>query len=66
MDADRPPTLLGWVLPKPRNIVWATVLTSIGSYFLFDGQATANTVAILGAVLLTITLFKRDTLDKAD
>lgn len=58
-DDRQPPRMFGWVLPSVATVVGATVLASVVAYFAFD-RATANLVAIVGAVLVTIVAVKHD------
>ena len=53
------PTLWGWVLPEAKTVVWGTILISVAAYFIID-RAAANLLAIVGAVLLTVILYKRE------
>ncbi len=46
-------------LPPPRRIGWWTVILSVMAYFIFD-RAVANAIAIVGAVVLTISIYRRD------
>lgn len=66
MTEDIRPRLWGWVLPEARTVLWGTVILSVAAYFIFEGQATANLIAIIGAVLLTVVLYKREKLDEPD
>lgn len=58
MTDDRP-RLAGWILPLPSTVLWATVIGSVVSYFVFS-RAVANLFAILGGVALTVVLVVRD------
>ena len=57
--------LAGFILPTPTRALWTTIAASIACYLVF-GRAAANLVAIVGAVLLTIILVKRDRLERGD
>lgn len=66
MTDDREPVMLaGFILPAPGRTLWTTIAGSIATYLVF-GRAAANLVAIIGAILLTIILVKRDRMERND
>ncbi len=56
---DERPRLGGFILPQPSTVVWATVVGSAASYFMFS-RAVANLIAIAGAIAVTVVLAVRD------
>jgi hypothetical protein len=53
------PRLFGILLPSISSVVWATVIASVGAYFIY-GRAAANVVAIVGAVVVTAVVVKTE------
>ena len=59
MTDERRPQLGGVPLPRPSTVVWITVVCSVGAYFLYN-RATANLVAIVGAIIVTALFVAHD------
>ncbi len=56
------PSIGGWELPPASTIIWATVIGSTVAYFLI-GRSLANLIAVVGGILVTYVLIKREQSD---
>lgn len=48
-----------WQLPPVSRLVWATIIGAFLAFYFLGGPA-ANTVAIVGAVIVTIAIVRRE------